>query len=295
VKLLAVPNFSEGRDIALIAALRAELDSQRGLLDRHSDAEHNRTVFTVAGEPDELVAMLEVAAEIAIDRIDMRRHAGLHPSIGALDVSPLVWLREEEHEDARAGARALGQRLGALGVPVFLYGELAADEERRERAFFRRGGFDQLAARMASGELPPDYGPAAPHESAGATLITARPPLAAFNVVLDTPDAAVAQRVAGALREAGGGLPGVRAIGLPMEGLRAQVSTNVHDPISVPLAQVVARIAELAARYGAAPSAAEIVGVVPRAALHDFPASVPLEGFDAGHQVIEERLDKLAD
>jgi glutamate formiminotransferase len=295
VKLLAVPNFSEGRDPAVIAALRAELDSRRTLLDRHSDREHNRTVFTVGGDSPTLAAMLEVATEMAIERIDMRRHSGLHPSIGALDVCPLVWLREEDRELARAGARALGQRIGGLGVPVFLYGELASDDERRERAFFRRGGFDQLPVRMASGELAPDFGPAAPHRTAGATLVTARPPLAAFNIELDTPDAAVAQRVASSLREAGGGPAGVRAIGLPMEGGRSQVSTNVQDPVSVPLATVVSRATELAAPYGAHPVAAEVVGLVPRAALHEFPAEVPLRGFDPDRHVIEARLDQLAD
>ena len=127
---------------------------------------------------------------------------------------------------------------------------------------------------MASGELAPDLGPAAPHPTAGATLVTARPPLAAFNIELDTPDAAVAQRVAAALREAGGGLAGVRAIGLPLEGGRSQVSTNVHDPIAVPLRMVVARVAELAAEQGARPVEAEIVGLVPAAAMQGFPPEI---------------------
>jgi glutamate formiminotransferase len=146
---------------------------------------------------------------------------------------------------------------------------------------------------MASGGLAPDYGPAAPHPSAGATLVTARPPLAAFNVEIDTPDAAIAQRIAASLREAGGGPEGVRAMGLPLEGSRSQVSTNVHDPISVPLAAIVAKVGELAAPYGARPVAAEIVGLVPRAALIDFPDEVELRGFEPERHVIEARLDQL--
>jgi glutamate formiminotransferase / 5-formyltetrahydrofolate cyclo-ligase len=289
VSLLAVPNFSEGRDTAVIAAIRAALDADRGLLDRHSDREHNRSVYTVAGEGRELVERLAAAAKVAVEMIDMRHQRGLHPCIGALDVCPLVWLDAEGEEPARIRAREAGERIAALGVPVFLYGDLAGSEERRERAFFRQGGLARLRMRMMMGELVPDFGPEEPHPTAGATLVTARPPLAAFNVELDTADAAVAQRVAAALREAGGGLPGVRAIGLPLEGGRSQVSTNVHDPIAVPLRQVVERITELAAEQGAAPVEAEVVGLVPAAALQGFPAQLPLRGFDPERHVIEAR------
>jgi len=287
VNLLAVPNFSEGRDTAVIAAIRAALDADRGLLDRHSDREHNRSVYTVAGEDRALVERLAAGANVAVKMIDMRHHRGLHPCIGALDVCPLVWLEAEGEEPARVRAREVSERIAALGVPVFLYGGLASSEERRERAFFREGGFPRLRMRMMIGELAPDFGPEEPHPTAGATLVTARPPLAAFNVELDTADAAVAQQVASALREAGGGLPGVRAIGLPLEGGRSQVSTNVHDPIAVPLRQVVARITELAAEHGAAPVEAEVVGLVPAAALMGFPEQLPIRGFDPERHLIE--------
>jgi glutamate formiminotransferase len=289
VSLLAAPNFSEGRDTSVIAAIRAALDADRGLLDRHSDPEHNRTVYTLAGEGRPLEERLVAGAGVAIERIDMRRHRGLHPCIGALDVCPLIWLDLEGQEPARARARSVADRIGALGVPVFLYGELAGSEERQERAFFREGGLDALRARMASGELAPDFGPSAPHPTAGGTLVTARPPLAAFNIELDTGDAVVAQRVAAAVREAGGGPPGVRAIGLPLEGGRSQVSTNVHDPIAVPLRMVVARVTELAAEQGARPVEAEIVGLVPAAALQGFPRGLPIRDFDRERHVIERR------
>jgi glutamate formiminotransferase / 5-formyltetrahydrofolate cyclo-ligase len=289
VTLLAVPNFSEGRDTAVIAAIRAALDADRGLLDRHSDREHNRSVYTVAGEGRELVERLAAGAKVAVEMIDMRHQRGLHPCIGALDVCPLVWLDAEGEEGARVRAREVAERIAALEVPVFLYGALASSEERRERAYFREGGLSRLRMRMMMGELAPDFGPAEPHPTAGATLVTARPPLAAFNVELDTADLAIAQRVAAALREAGGGLAGVRAIGLPLEGGRSQVSTNVHDPISVPLRLVVERITELASEQGARPVEAEVVGLVPVAALRGFPAQLPLRGFDPERHVIEAR------
>jgi glutamate formiminotransferase len=288
--LLAVPNFSEGRDTAVIAAIRAALDRDRGLLDRHSDIEHNRTVYTVAGVSRGLDELLAASAEVAMDRIDMRRHRGLHPCIGALDVCPVVWLDPAQRDAAVVLARSTANAIAALGVPVFLYGEMASSEQRRERAYFRQGGLAELRRRMMIGEVMPDLGPAEPHPSAGATLVTARPPLAAFNIELDTPDVAVAQRVAAALREAGGGPAGVRAIGLPLEGGRSQVSTNVHDPVSVPLRLVVARAAELAAEHGARPVAAEVVGLVPAAALQGFPADLPIQGFEPERNLIERRV-----
>jgi glutamate formiminotransferase / 5-formyltetrahydrofolate cyclo-ligase len=290
MSLLAVPNFSEGRDTSVIAAIRAALDADRGLLDRHSDIEHNRTVYTLAGEGRALEERLAAGAAVAIEQIDMRRQRGLHPCIGALDVCPIVWLDLEGREPARAQARSVGERIGSLGVPVFLYGELASSEERQERAFFREGGLTALRQRMKAGELAPDMGPEIPHLSAGATLVTARPPLAAFNIELDTGDAVVAQRVAAAVREAGGGPPGVRAIGLPLDGGRSQVSTNVHDPIAVPLRMVVARVTELAAEQGARPVEAEIVGLVPAAALQGFPPELPIRDFDPERHVIERRI-----
>jgi glutamate formiminotransferase / 5-formyltetrahydrofolate cyclo-ligase len=290
VSLLAVPNFSEGRDTSVIAAIRAALDADRGLLDRHSDHQHNRTVFTVAGEGRDLVELLVDAARVAVERIDMRHHRGLHPCVGALDVCPLVWLDEAGHEPARLRARSVAERIAAFGVPVFLYGELASSEQRRERAHFREGGLPALRERMIAGKVAPDFGPALPHATAGATLVTARPPLAAFNIELDTADPLAAQRVAAALREGGGGLAGVRAIGLPLEGGRSQVSTNVQDPIAVPLREVVARVQELAAEQGARPVECEVVGLVPQAAMEGFPTELPLRGFDPERHVIERRL-----
>ena len=292
--LLAVPNYSEGRDPGTIAALRTALDRRGAVLDRHSDRDHNRTVFTLAGEPFVVEPALEAGADVAIERIDMRRHRGLHPCIGAVDVCPVVYLSEEDRRTAGERAAAVAESLARQGVPVFFYGALATSSDRRERAYFRQGGLKALEARMRIGEVAPDMGPALPHQTAGATLITARPPLAAFNVELETTDHAVAQRVAARVREGGGGLPGVRAIGLPLERGLSQVSMNVHDPLAVPLAEVVARVRELAAEEGANPIEAELVGLVPEAALAGYPDDVPIRGLDPDEQVIERRLADLA-
>ena len=291
--LLAAPNYSEGRDPVAIAALRAALDRRGSVLDRHSDRDHNRAVFTLAGEPFVLEPALEAAADVAIERIDMRRHRGLHPCIGAVDVCPVIYLAEEDRRTAGERATAVGETLARQGVPVFFYGELATSDKRRERSYFRQGGLKALEARMRSGEAAPDMGPALPHKTAGGTLITARPPLAAFNIELQTTDHAVAQRIAAQVREAGGGPPGVRAIGLPLERNLAQVSMNVHDPLAVPLAEVVALVRELAAAEGAHATEAELVGLIPEAALAGYPEDLPIRGFNADQHVIERRLEDL--
>jgi glutamate formiminotransferase len=288
--LLAVPNVSEGREPTRIAALEAAFSLGAAPLDRHSDADHARTVFTLAGEAGQLRESLLGGAAAAIEQIDMTAYEGLHPAIGALDVCPLVWLDPADRDFARERAGDIAAEIGALGVPVFLYGELATGPERRERAFFRNGGLAELWLRMESGELRPDHGPPLPHPTAGATLVTARPPLAAFNVELDSGDVEVARAVAAGLRESGGGLPGVRAIGLALGSGRGQVSTNVHDPLAMPLALVVQRVRELAAPLGARPLEAELVGLVPEAALAGYPSEVPIRGFDPARQTIERRV-----
>jgi glutamate formiminotransferase / 5-formyltetrahydrofolate cyclo-ligase len=292
--LLAVPNVSEGRDRARIDALADAFSGSVALLDRHSDADHNRSVFTLAGSPEALGAALLVGAAEAIASIDMDAHEGVHPAVGALDVCPLVWLDPSDREAARRAAVEVAAGIGDLGVPVFLYGELSAAPDREERAYFRNGGLAELWLRMEAGELRPDRGPALPHRTAGATLVTARPPLGAFNVELDSGDPELARAVAAGLRESGGGLRGVRAIGLGLASGRAQVSTNVHDPISVPLGTVVERVRKLAAPLGARPLEAELIGLVPAASLAGYPPDVPIRDFDPRRQTIEQRLAALA-
>ncbi len=289
--LLAVPNFSEGRDGARIEAISTAFATGAALLDTHSDPVHNRTVLTLSGPPDSLAGALAKGARACAEAIDMRRHEGAHPFIGALDVCPVVWLSEEDREVARAEALAAARGIAAeAGVPVFLYGELASHLARRERAFFRAGGLVELQRRLESGELQPDFGPAKLHPSAGATLVTARPPLAAFNVELEGAGIEATREIAHRLRESGGGLAGVRALGIDLGGGRTQVSTNVDDPVGVPLAQVIERVRELAVSRGARPVAAEVVGLVPEASLDGLPDDVPLAGFDPAKHVIQRRL-----
>lgn len=289
-RILAVPNVSEGRDAARIASLERGFSRGATVLDRHSDADHDRTVFTLAAGTAPLREALLGGAELAVETIDMSAYRGLHPAVGALDVCPIVWLDPAGRAAARVEAIEVAEQIGGLGVPVFLYGELASRPGHAERAYFRNGGLAELWLRMEGGGLRPDYGPPLPHRTAGVTLVTARPPLAAFNVELDSDDADVARAVAAGLRESGGGLRGVRAIGLTLSSGRSQVSTNVHDPLAVPLADVVERVRDLAAPLGARPVAAEIVGLVPAAALARYPAGAPIRGFDPAAQTIEARL-----
>jgi glutamate formiminotransferase len=267
----------------------AEFERGARLLDSHSDAVHNRTVLTLAEGPASLADSLTTGAVGCIDLLDISIHEGAHPRIGTLDVCPLVFLDDSERETARGEALAVAEGLAALGIPIFLYGELASSPERRERAHFRRGGPSELARRMRSGELAPDLGPDEPHPRAGATLVTARPPLAAFNLLLDSGELEIAVAIAAELRESGGGPAGVRAMAVDLDG-RAQVSTNIHDPVGVPLAEVIRIVRELAAERGVEVASGEVVGMVPEAALRGLEDDLPLGGFDPQRRVIERRL-----
>jgi glutamate formiminotransferase len=293
VLLESVPNVSEGENEEAIAAI-ARTFSRRGceLLDVHSDPDYGRSVFTLVGEPQQLADCLIAGARDVVKRLDIHRHRGVHPCIGTLDVVPVVYLRQEDRPTARDEALAVGNRLaGELELPVFLYGELATDPERSERAYFREGGISELEERMEQRELEPDFGPPRPHPTAGATLVTARPPLVAFNFELDTKDVQKAKAIATRVRERDGGLPGVRAIGVALERQGVvEVSTNVHDPFQVPLralADVVRREAEM---DGVGVVAGRLVGLAPAAALDGFPEDLPLRDFDESRHVLEKRL-----
>ena len=284
--LLAVPNVSEGSDRAAIDAIGAAFAPAR-VLDVHSDPDHGRSVFSLAGRQGELAEALLAGAREAVARIDLRAHRGSHPHVGALDVAPVVYLEDSGRGAACAEALTAAALIGdELGLPVFLYGDLATAPERRERAALREGGPKRLAERMATGELAPDHGPAEIDPASGAVLVTARPPLIAFNVDLASDDLELARSIAAELRESGGGPPGVRAIGLalPHRG-RAQVSFNVHDHRAAPLRELVAAVAQRAEV-----AEAELVGLAPAAALEGLPADLPLRGFDPERHVIENAL-----
>jgi len=284
--LMAVPNVSEGRDLAALEAIERSLGPAR-FLDLHTDPDHHRAVFTLAAPQGELAPALLNLARAAIERIDISSHAGIHPHVGALDVMPVVYLDDERRGAACAEALTAAGLVGEeLGVPVFLYGELATRPEHRERAAIRKGGPQQLGRRIEAGELVPDFGPRRAHPTAGAVLAAARPPLVAFNVDLASDDVELARAIAAELRESSGGLPGVRALGLYLDDRRrAQVSTNVHDHRATPLREIVERV-----RERAEVAEAELIGLAPRAAFEGFPEDVPLRGFDPERHLIEDVL-----
>jgi glutamate formiminotransferase len=288
--LLAVPNISEGRDETAIASIGAAFAGPDGvrLLDTHSDGDHHRTVFTLAGPPGALADALLEGARAAVERIDIgdgrdRSEIGQHPHVGAIDVVPVVYLGDGARGAACAEALVVADRIGEeLGVPVLLYGVLAGG---RTRAELRRGGAQRLAQRVRLGELRPDFGPGMAHPAAGATLVAAREPLVAFNLQLAAPAGVEdARRIAGLIRAGGEeGLPGLRAIGVELNGEIAQVSMNVERPLELPLALVVEAV-----RRHAEVADAELVGLAPRAALEGFPEEVRLVGFDPARHLIED-------
>ncbi len=278
--LEAVPNFSEGRDAGVLDAIgRAMADAGGRVLDVHSDADHNRSVFTVVGAAEELVEALAAGIAVAAGRIDLARHEGVHPRVGAADVVPLVRFADSDERPARA-ARVLARRIAMIGIPVLPYGELS---DGRRPAFYRQGGTERLAERLAAGEIELLAGPEELHATAGAVLLGVRTPLVAFNVDLDTDRVEVAREIAALVRERDGGLPGVQAIGLLLaRSGRAQVSTNLIDIDATPLHEIVARIEALAAERGVAVAGSELVGLMPASvaaaaaarALH-LPAAAP--------------------
>jgi glutamate formiminotransferase len=287
--LESVPNFSEGRDGATIEALAQALSTGAELLDVHSDADHNRSVFTLVGEEDGLLEALVAGIASARERIDLRRHDGAHPRIGAADVVPIVPIRPEDRDRAGAAAALLARRVGEeLGLPVFLYGDLAPD---RGPAFFRRGGPQELQRRIDAGELRPEFGPSRLDPAAGGVIVGARRPLIAFNVNLASRDVDVARAIAAVVREKDGGFPGVRALGLdlPRAG-HVQVSMNVEDYEAAALHEIVGRIEQEAAAVGVEVEDAELVGLMPAgAAVAAAGSLLRIKGFDPSH-VLELRL-----
>jgi len=285
--LLSVPNVSEGRELVTLDAIGAAFETNARLLDRHLDPDHHRAVFSLVGEPGTLSDALLAGAAEAVRRIDLRKERGQHPHVGAIDVVPLVHTIDEDRGAACAEALVTADRLAEeLRLPVFLYGALAGG---RTRAEIRRGGVKALAARLAGGEVEPDFGPRRLHPSAGAVLVAARPPLVAFNVELEAPSHfGTAREIAAAIREGGReGMPGLRAIAVELHSRdrAAQVSMNVEDPYSLPLAAIV----EAIARH-ADVAIAEIVGLAPRAALAGFPQELEIRDFDPQRQIIENQL-----
>ena len=265
--LQCIPNISEGRDQGLIRALGDAVEAAGvPLLDVHADVDHHRSVFTYLGAPDAVERATLALARLAVERIDMRRHRGVHPRLGAVDVVPFVPLRGLSMAQAVDSARRVGHAFcDATGVPVFYYAEAAADPARRELPVVRWGGFEKLDERLADPRWRPDCGAATSHPTAGVTIVGARGPLIAFNAMLDTPDVTVAKAIAATIREsAPGGLPHVRAIGVFLESRGvAQIAMNLLDYRVTSPAPVMARVERDLRAYGAGVREWELVGCAP--------------------------------
>ncbi len=283
----SVPNVSEGRRLDVVDRLAAAIEAGDGvyLLDRTSDASHNRSVFTMAGEHGPVGAALERLVEAAIHEIDMNAHTGEHPRIGAVDVVPFVPLAATTIDDCVELARDFGERIATrFELPVFLYARAATRPERAKLADVRRGGYEGLRDEIGQLGRTPDFGPSRMHPSAGAVAVGARPFLIAYNINLDSPDLELAKRIARRVRESGGGLPWVQANGFWIEELgRAQVSMNLLDFASTPLWLVWDTVRDLAAEDGVSLAESELIGLAPLAAFlavadrADAPAEDPIE------------------
>jgi glutamate formiminotransferase / 5-formyltetrahydrofolate cyclo-ligase len=260
----AVPNFSEGRDEEKIGRIAAAVGAVEGVLvlGLHSDPDHNRSVLTFAGEEDAVLEGAVVLARACASEIDLASQTGEHPRMGSLDVLPFVPLEGATLEEATRLARLAGERIGTLGFPIYLYEAAATAPHRRNLSDVRRGGYEGLAARMGDPLWQPDYGPPELNPRKGAVAVGARPFLIAFNAYLDTNDVGVARAVAGKVRERDGGLAGVKALGLEVEG-RAQVSMNLTNLEKTPIPAAFEAVRSAAAEHGASVESTELVGLTP--------------------------------
>lgn len=287
-----VPNFSEGRNQTTLDALRAALTGVPGvrLLDVQADPSHNRSVFTFVAPPDAAVAAAFRAVAVARERIDLTRHTGEHPRMGATDVVPFVPVRDVTMDDCVALARTLGERVGReLGIPVFLYARAAARPERERLPDIRKGEFEGLRDRIgADPAADPDFGPRAIHPTAGATAIGARPFLVAYNIYLDTADVAFAKQIAKQIRTSGGGLPAVQASGFEVGG-HAQVSMNLLDIDVTSPAAAFAAVERLAGGRRVAILKSEVVGLIPERAILGAGAEL-LKLPDAPDHLLEAKI-----
>lgn len=289
-----VPNISEGRRTDLIQRLADSLKTVPGLsvLDVQSDASHNRSVFTLAGDAEALAAGIPQLFEGAIAAIDLRSHKGEHPRLGAVDVVPFIPIEGVTMEACvQLAKRVAAEVASRFSLPVYLYEEASGNPARKHLEDIRRGEFDGLAAKMAQPGWAPDYGPATPHRTAGATVIGARMPLIAYNINLATNRLDVAKKIAAAVRMSSGGLRYVKAMGIPLEdrGI-VQVSMNLTNYEKTPIFRVFDLVKREAERYGVQVLESEIVGLVPAAALRQsVEYYLQLEGF-SGAQVLENKL-----
>jgi glutamate formiminotransferase / 5-formyltetrahydrofolate cyclo-ligase len=289
-----VPNVSDGRRPEVIEAMAAAIRALSGvrLLDHSSDPSHNRSVFTLAGDADGVERAVLALFERAIADIDLRRHSGEHPRMGAVDVVPFIPIEGATMADCVALARKVAAEVAArFQIPVYLYEEASTNPARKNLEDIRRGEFEGLAAKMSTSGWAPDFGPAAPHPSAGATVIGARMPLIAYNINLATDRLDVAKKIAAAIRHSSGGYRFVKAMGIKLEARGiVQVSMNLTNFEKTPMFRVFETVKREADRYGVAILESEIVGLVPAAALTSAAEFyLQIEGFKAD-QVLENKL-----
>ncbi len=289
-----IPNVSEGRRPEVVDQLVAAVRATPGvrLLDYSSDASHNRSVLTMVGDGPALKRAILALYEAAVRLIDLRSHTGGHPRIGAVDVVPFVPIEDVTMADCVALARDVGAAVASqFGVPVFLYEDASEHPARKHLEDIRRGEFEGLPAKMASPGWSPDFGPPAPHQTAGASVIGARMPLIAYNINLNTDRLDVARRIAAAIRHSSGGLRYVKAMGVMLEDRRlAQVSINLTNYQKTPIHRVFDMVAREAARHGVAVLESEVVGLIPAAALIAAAEHyLQLERFGAA-QILDHKL-----
>lgn len=292
--LESVPNFSEGRRLEIFQGLVECAETSPGvrLLDASRDPDHHRSVLTLVGDPEPLTSSMLNLYEYALENINLQRHRGAHPRIGAVDVVPFVPLAGSSMETAVQTARGLGRRVAErFGLPVYLYEEAALRPRRRALPELRRGGLDGLAERLADTAWAPDFGPPRLHPTAGATAVGARFFLIAVNSVLDTEDPEVARQIARRVRESGGGLPAVRALGIDLPSRRrVQVSMNLVDYRRTSLGTLLAEVRRRAEARGVEVVETEIVGLVPETALAEAAAELRPSAEHWADRALERRL-----
>ncbi len=290
----SIPNISEGRRPDVIERLAAAIRTTPGarLLDHSSDASHNRSVFTLAGDAGSVRAAILALYAVAVDTIDLRTHRGEHPRLGAVDVVPFVPIEGVSMAECVALAKDVAAAVAErYRVPVFLYEEASNNAARKNLEDIRRGEFEGLAAKMSSPGWAPDFGPSTPHETAGASVIGARMPLIAYNINLNTDRLDVAKKIAAAIRHSSGGLRYVKAMGVMLEDRRlAQVSMNLTNYEKTPIFRVFDLVKREAARYGVSILESEVVGLVPSAALvRSAEYYLQLDRF-SDEQILEKKL-----
>lgn len=290
----SIPNVSEGRRPEVIEQLTTAIRNTPGvrLLDHSSDPSHNRSVFTLVGDAPALKEATLALFGAALASIDLRTHKGEHPRLGAVDVVPFVPIEGATMEDCVALAKDVAATVAErFALPIYLYEDASKNPARKNLEDIRRGEFEGLAAKMASAGWAPDFGPAVPHESAGASVIGARMPLIAYNINLNTNRVDVAKKIAAAIRHSSGGLRFVKAMGLLLEDRNvAQVSMNLTNYQKTPIFRVFEMVKREADRYGVSILESEIVGLIPSQALTSTAEFyLQLEGF-SGNQVLENKL-----